>query len=105
MKINTMEQKLIKLLTEDNDDFRLIWTRFLDYYATKDALENSNHIDFIRTIYSKKQPHTLKHVSLSCNLHISERTLYRYRKQYLQCLELIAARLNSPLNLHNLKND
>ena len=105
MKINTLEKDIVKFLNDGTEEFRLVWERFLDYYCTKDALEHSNHVDFIRAVYAKAQPRALKHVALSCDLHVSERTLYRYRRQYLKCLELMASQLSPPLDLHRPKGD
>ena len=101
MKINTYEKIVMNLLNENIESFQTVWTRFLDYYAAKDALENSNHVSFIHAIYAKEQPRALKHVALPLELHVSERSLYRYRKQYLKCLALMARQLDFPLNLHN----
>ena len=100
MKINTLEKEIIALLNAPNDAFLHVWARFLDYYTTKDALEHSCHLAVIHAVYAKEQPRALKHVALSCDLHVSERTLYRYRKEYLRCLAFMAAQLNFPLNLH-----
>ena len=93
MKPLTHERKIIALLDSHNEDIALLWHRFLDYYATKDRIEGSDHCHIIAAIFAKRQPRALKHVALACELHLSERTLYRYRINYLKSLRAFADEL------------
>ena len=91
MKIQVCEKQMIELLNSQKSNICAVWQALLDYYKLKDRLENTRHSDVIAAVYSKHQPTALKHVALSVDLHVSERTLYRYRTEYLNCLAHLLA--------------
>lgn len=86
-KILAYERQIVALIGSSEIFAKAVWRDLLDYYETKDCLENTRHREIIDAVYNRRQPTALKHIALSVDLNLSERTLYRYRKEYLQCLE------------------
>jgi hypothetical protein len=54
--------------------------RFVDFYKLYDLHENTNHTHILELLLSKRK---LSTEAISRKTHISIRTLYRFKKQYL----------------------
>lgn len=87
-EIRNTEHMILKALASDADKNSAVLYAFektKEFFAVYDIIENTNHADIIQAIYSpaKNRGNTLLH--LSARLHISDRTLYRYRRKYMNC--------------------
>ena len=61
------------------------WERFMDYYSTKDYMEGHTHVEIIEYIYHAKQ---YEREACECSARktfVTDRTMYRYRKNYIKC--------------------
>lgn len=56
-----------------------------EYYSTTDYLKKTIHASIIDAIYLDLNWELKGAISLSLHEHIGERTLYRYRAEYLKC--------------------
>ncbi len=89
-EIKQREKHIIELLQKnknENTPARMAWKQMLIYYEIKDYLEGSNHIEIIASVYNYLNFSYKTLFRLADDNHIGERTIYRYRKQYLSCFE------------------
>lgn len=63
------------------------WKRLMDYFSTKDYLEGSVHIQIIHYIYLNNRHMKETFFSVAWKNYVGERTLYRYRKKYIECFK------------------
>ena len=99
---NRIKAMLMKNKARDCAVWRA-WDRLMDYFSTKDYLEGSNHVQIIKYIYLRK--HYLKEsfFSVAWKNYIGERTLYRYRKKYIECFAKYYMEEQSVINLNEEK--
>ncbi|MBQ8428035.1 MAG: hypothetical protein IJX18_02140 [Clostridia bacterium] len=64
------------------------WARLVDFSSTIDELEKTSHTRLLHYLYCRPatQRESMLHIALKHAL--SERTLYRYRKKYIDCFFL-----------------
>lgn len=87
-KIKQQEKHIRNLLRTNkapDSSEQIAWQKTLEYYAVKDALEGTNHWSLIKYIYTDRWSVHDTQFALSQKLCLSERSLFRYRKKYIEC--------------------
>ena len=84
-KIIYYERAIIDALSRQDRHTELAFERMLEYFIVYDRLEHTNHHLIIVEIYRHRRQSI---VALSLKNFISDRTLIRYRKKYLECFSL-----------------
>ena len=88
-KIKETELKIgaaIKGAAPENQAVQNAFRRLKKYYSMTDYLKETKHSSIIEAIYLDLNWELKGAISLALNEHTGERTLYRYRAEYLKCL-------------------
>lgn len=95
LKLDFMENEIIKYFSgsiNDNIDKKGVMQQSVDelkyYFKIYDKSEGTNHSKIIEGLYSNKADDIVLD-KICINNGIYDRTLYRYRKKYVQVLEAI----------------
>lgn len=95
-KIKAQEEQIFNLLDEGNAfavaSFEKLYIRFEE----DDAMDFTCHAAIIRTIYIVRSEHFLWRIA--ADHHVGERTLYRYRKEYVKWFYFYFERLTASAN-------
>ena len=87
-KIKETELKIgaaIKGDAPENQAVQNAFRRLKEYYSMTDYLKETKHSSIIEAIYLDLNWELKGAISLALNEHTGERTLYRYRAEYLKC--------------------
>ncbi|MBS1401029.1 MAG: hypothetical protein KH054_10800 [Firmicutes bacterium] len=87
-KIKETELKIgaaIKGAAPENQAVQNAFRRLKEYYSMTDYLKETKHSSIIEAIYLDLNWELKGAISLALNEHTGERTLYRYRAEYLKC--------------------
>lgn len=80
------KEKLFALKLKSNDiELSFAFNRLLDRFSDDDEKNLSNHCSLIKFIYFENVPFPMWKVASL--FHISERTLFRYRNDYLSWID------------------
>ena len=84
-KITHFELRIIDALAHKDQATERAFEKMLEYFSIYDQLEQTSHHLIIVEIYRNRRQSL---ISLSLKSFISDRTLIRYRKKYLECFSL-----------------
>ncbi len=89
-KIKAMENAIRTELNNRNTKYINTYNNLLGYFLLFDELYQTNHYDIIKSIYENNSIyHNIIYKTFENN--VSERTIYRYRKQYIICFKAICS--------------
>lgn len=86
-KLSLIEDHFKSLIDNQCNTGTRITNEFCIYWELYDALNQTNHLEQVNFLYFKKEK-SLTEISYS--VHIEDRTLYGYRKKYMELFEYLA---------------
>ncbi len=84
--IKRIEKLILAELDRGNFCVHNALSNAVRYFAIFDKLEHTRHSELMRKLYCTPPRMRRSILNLSLEEHLSDRTLYRYREKYLNCL-------------------